>query len=441
MYGNADAMPYPRDPDAVRRRLAAQLAQPVRFVEQIEAMYASGVRTFVEVGAGSVLSELIDRILGAREHRAIHLDRKGRHGLTSLQDALGPTGGRGRLDELLRPLGRSTRRPSKRPRRSQAMSIPVSGVNQGKPYPPAGGAKELPPPNAPRPVEPPAPRVPLAAARARRRGRRSRLPARSMETPSAPPRRETDGEWLRAYQEAQRQTAEAHAAYQRAMADSHMAFLRTAETSFAGLSALLGGQPVATAPSTIFQQPAEAVVVPAVVASPVVAPASVAPASTPIVEHMRALQDAPAPHLTNGHARPAAPVAPEPPRAALEPAAAAVDLEALMMSVVADKTGYPAEMLGGAHGPGGGPGDRLDQAGRDPGGLPRARAGAARGGAPPSWGGCARWGRSSSTCAPCRAPPPRIRRTATPGRRRRSRRSRRGPRASLRRRPSISRRC
>ena len=88
-YGCADAMPYPRDPEAVRRRLAAQLAQPVRFVEQIEAMYANGVRTFVEVGAGSVLSELIDRILGAREHRAIHLDRKGRNGLTSLQLALG----------------------------------------------------------------------------------------------------------------------------------------------------------------------------------------------------------------------------------------------------------------------------------------------------------------------------------------------------------------
>jgi hypothetical protein len=43
---------------------------------------------------------------------------------------------------------------------------------------------------------------------------------------------------------------------------------------------------------------------------------------------------------------PEQPVAPEPPSAALAPAAAAVDLEALMMGVVADKTGYPAEMLG-----------------------------------------------------------------------------------------------
>ena len=158
--------------------------------------------------------------------------------------------------------------------KKQAMSIPVSGVNQGKPYPPAGGAKELPPPNAPRPVEPPAPR---GAARGRAVAGRRRAPpappARAvMETLPAPPPLETHGEWLRAYQEAQRQTAEAHAAYQRAMAESHMAFLRTAETSFAGLSALLGGQPVATAPSTITQQPAGAVVAPALVASPVVAP-------------------------------------------------------------------------------------------------------------------------------------------------------------------------
>ena len=69
MYGNADATPYPRDPEAVRRRLAAQLAQPVRFVEQIEAMYASGVRTFVEVGAGSVLTELVDGSSGPRAPR------------------------------------------------------------------------------------------------------------------------------------------------------------------------------------------------------------------------------------------------------------------------------------------------------------------------------------------------------------------------------------
>jgi len=342
VYGCADAMPYPRDPEAVRRRLSAQLAQPVRFVEQIEAMYANGVRTFVEVGSGSVLSELIDRILGAREHRAIHLDRKGRHGLTSLQHALGRLAVAG-VPMKLSVLWDDQAPVVETPAKKQAMSIPVSGVNQGKPYPPAGGAKELPPPNSPRPVDPPAPRVPLAAAAPPQSP--PEPPARAvMEALPAPRPLETHGEWLRAYQEAQRQTAEAHAAYQRAMAETHMAFLRTAESSFAGLSALLGGQPVATAPTTISQQPAGgAVVIPAVFAAPVVAPASVAPVSGPIV----APEQSAAPVLREpAPEQPAAPVAPESPNAALEPAAMAVDLEALMMSVVADKTGYPAEMLG-----------------------------------------------------------------------------------------------
>ena len=129
VYGSADAMPYPRDPEAVRRRLAAQLAQPVRFVEQIEAMYASGVRTFVEVGAGSVLTELIDRILGARAHRAIHLDRKGRHGLTSLQDALGRLAVAG-VPMKFSVLWDDQAPPVEAPAKKPAMSIPVSGVNQ-----------------------------------------------------------------------------------------------------------------------------------------------------------------------------------------------------------------------------------------------------------------------------------------------------------------------
>ncbi len=42
----------PPEPDAIRRRLAEHLAAPVRFLDQIEAMYADGVRTFIEVGPG-----------------------------------------------------------------------------------------------------------------------------------------------------------------------------------------------------------------------------------------------------------------------------------------------------------------------------------------------------------------------------------------------------
>src|SRR5204863_6551784 len=68
---------------------AAHLAAPVRFVDEIEAMYAAGVRTFVEVGAGSTLTGLVGKILGDRPYIAVSLDRKGRHGVTALHEALG----------------------------------------------------------------------------------------------------------------------------------------------------------------------------------------------------------------------------------------------------------------------------------------------------------------------------------------------------------------
>ena len=65
VFANATAAPYPAGAPDIRTQLASQLAQPVRFVEMIEAMYAAGVRTYVEVGPGAVLTGLIGRILGA----------------------------------------------------------------------------------------------------------------------------------------------------------------------------------------------------------------------------------------------------------------------------------------------------------------------------------------------------------------------------------------
>ncbi|MFI0773574.1 SDR family oxidoreductase [Streptomyces sp. NPDC021212] len=79
VWANRTAAPHGAEPDAIRAELAAQIGAPVRFQEQIEAMYAAGARIFVEAGPGTVLTRLVAEILGDRPHRTVACDaRRGR---------------------------------------------------------------------------------------------------------------------------------------------------------------------------------------------------------------------------------------------------------------------------------------------------------------------------------------------------------------------------
>jgi acyl transferase domain-containing protein/NAD(P)H-dependent flavin oxidoreductase YrpB (nitropropane dioxygenase family)/NADP-dependent 3-hydroxy acid dehydrogenase YdfG/acyl carrier protein len=88
VYSNTTAAPYPADPEAVRGLLARQVREPVRFLDQIEAMYEAGARVFVEAGPGGVLTSLVRRVLSGRPHAAVACDRSGEHGLTRFLHAL-----------------------------------------------------------------------------------------------------------------------------------------------------------------------------------------------------------------------------------------------------------------------------------------------------------------------------------------------------------------
>ncbi|MFK0044001.1 SDR family NAD(P)-dependent oxidoreductase [Streptomyces sp. NPDC090741] len=118
VWSNTTAAPYPADADAVRVLLSRQVAEPVRFVEQVEAMYAAGVRTFVEAGPGKVLSGLVGRILAGRPHTVVPLDVPGEHGLARLVTALAELAAAG-VPITPEPLfrGRTTRLPDRAPRR------------------------------------------------------------------------------------------------------------------------------------------------------------------------------------------------------------------------------------------------------------------------------------------------------------------------------------
>ena len=89
VYSNTTADVYPAEAADVAGILADHLKSPVRFCQQIEAMYEAGARVFVEVGPQGVLTGLVGQILGDRPHLAVASDAKGRAGLVQLSHLLG----------------------------------------------------------------------------------------------------------------------------------------------------------------------------------------------------------------------------------------------------------------------------------------------------------------------------------------------------------------
>ena len=63
VYLNVTAAPS-SDPEEIRARLLEQLMAPVRWSQTLVAMQEAGANSFVEVGAGKVLSGLVKRTLG-----------------------------------------------------------------------------------------------------------------------------------------------------------------------------------------------------------------------------------------------------------------------------------------------------------------------------------------------------------------------------------------
>jgi acyl transferase domain-containing protein len=160
VFGNAGGSVYPPT-RRVRERLAAQLAAPVAFVDVVEGMYADGVRTFVEVGAGTALTGLVGQILGDRPHLAVPLDRRGRHGLTSLQEGLGRLAVHGVALDLA-PLTVDVV-PAPTPTPLSKSAVRLDGGNYGRPYPRRNRCPTVHP--RPPPRRPPRPARPVPRAR------------------------------------------------------------------------------------------------------------------------------------------------------------------------------------------------------------------------------------------------------------------------------------
>ncbi|MFJ8349306.1 SDR family NAD(P)-dependent oxidoreductase [Streptomyces sp. NPDC094153] len=371
VYGNADAAPYPSSPDEVRRRIAGHLASPVLFQDQIEAMYAAGVRTFVEVGAGTALTGLVGQILGDREHAAVPLDRPDRSGVSTLHTALGELAVRGvplDFDPLWAPYA-SPGTPAKE--RTPRMTVKISGANYGQLYPPrADGGEPSPSASAPAPLPAPAPalergsehhayRAPAPAPSPASDIPVVPMPAYEAEPPhdrvsaydavpaddalsmyGAEPGAAPGAEWYAAVESVQRHTAEAHAACQRMLTDSHVAFLRMTETTLAAMLGVQGTGGVLDAPAPPAPLPLPRP------SAPRQAPAPMTPAPAPAAVGVPGVAPSPAQVAVEDQAPAAIPVDSPAPAPATDGAPlSAPALEELLLSVVARLTGYPAEML------------------------------------------------------------------------------------------------
>jgi malonyl CoA-acyl carrier protein transacylase len=89
VFSCTTAQPFPPDGDAIRDLAVNQWVSPVEFTRTIEAMYASGVRLFVEAGPRGNLSAFTEDILRGKPFAAIPSNVPRRSGPTQINHLVG----------------------------------------------------------------------------------------------------------------------------------------------------------------------------------------------------------------------------------------------------------------------------------------------------------------------------------------------------------------
>lgn len=316
VFANTTARKYPDNPNDTRDLLAEQLARPVEFARLIENMALSGVRTFLEVGPGSVLTRLAEATLKARpdlsgwDCLALDASHGKKGGMLDLAHALARLAARGHPVELtVWEAGQTYPVSNARP----GLTVPIVGANYVRPKP----ARPTPHTNGP-PATSPAPTPPVPAAPVA-----ARPPQRTLMSDTPPDPAALTGalgitqQSLLAFQRMQEQTANLHKQF----LDHQHSALATLQVLVAQQQALLTGQAI---PAVAFNSPP---------APPILAP----------------VPDRVAP-LAPAYTSPPSPVAPAPVAKAPAPtptsSARGRDASGILLAVVAEKTGYPADMLG-----------------------------------------------------------------------------------------------
>jgi acyl transferase domain-containing protein/NAD(P)H-dependent flavin oxidoreductase YrpB (nitropropane dioxygenase family)/NAD(P)-dependent dehydrogenase (short-subunit alcohol dehydrogenase family) len=142
VWSNRHAAPHAMDASTARQELAAQIACPVRFVDQILAMHDAGARTFIEVGPGNVLCGLTRAILGGRTYRTLSIDPHGDGTLAGLLETVAKLAIAGvNIDESWLLQGRTSARKPGKPGPSTRWLIDGHFVRSPDGTPLTGGIK------------------------------------------------------------------------------------------------------------------------------------------------------------------------------------------------------------------------------------------------------------------------------------------------------------
>lgn len=354
VYANATASKYACTVADLPDEIAGQLVRPVRFREQVQAMYDAGARIFVEIGPGSVVSGLVGNILDDQPHIAISMDHKRRNGVNQFLMAIASLSVAGvKLDYEALFADLPAQPPKPEPSRHAVM---ISGANFNKPYPPANGAEGRVAPNKT------IPQPKAAAAPPETTFKPQDLPEQTGQTmtqDTSPPRQTYPVQNYSPSQEGgtvseriMLEVSNRHADYMAAMSDAHAAFLNVAaQIAGAAPTEQASRRPTQTLPSLGNSVPAadvrpngqyrEASLPVEPVAPPAPAPATPVPS---------AVSKPATPESAIAPAQPAAktatvPAAPVVTSSASAKAAPAFDSLSLVRSIIAEKTGYPEDML------------------------------------------------------------------------------------------------
>lgn len=351
VFANATAAPYPSDAQEGRALLADQVVSSVDWVGVVDGLIQGGARTIIECGPKQVLSKLVKRCVSDDvDVELVHVDGGDRvDGDLSIKHALIALACRG-VPIDVSPYLQERIAPGARTAGSKA-TVMLGGANFKRPDTLTPPAPEQPawkePIVDPKPTQSSPPQVATPVAQ----------PVSPIQGAALSELLAATRDSLQAFQETQAKTAAVHQAFLEGHAKAQAAFAQLLSAQTRIMERAAGLAPSAPAPS--------AVAIPAPVVTPIAAPThealseaiirptqarattldmprndgpSISAASDlPPMLSAQSLSDM----VRNGDAIPTAtPAAPAPSKPA-----PTVDVKALLLSVVADKTGYPTDLL------------------------------------------------------------------------------------------------